>query len=68
MSEFLAWRQVICPFERDRKTLQYLISVTVFTEDGESSRDKEGKSKALCVSSTKEKNDDEALLLSLPRS
>lgn len=35
MSEFLAWRQVICPFERDRKTLQYLISVSVFTDDGE---------------------------------
>ncbi|KAF4082678.1 hypothetical protein AMELA_G00154440 [Ameiurus melas] len=33
VSEFLAWRQVICPFERDRKTLQYLISVSVFTED-----------------------------------
>ncbi|TTC59082.1 Ras-GEF domain-containing family member 1B-B [Bagarius yarrelli] len=33
VSEFLAWRQVICPFERDRKTLQYLISVSVFTDD-----------------------------------
>ncbi|KAG9263284.1 ras-GEF domain-containing family member 1B-B [Astyanax mexicanus] len=33
VSEFLSWRQVICPFERDRKTLQYLISVSVFTED-----------------------------------
>ncbi|XP_053371989.1 ras-GEF domain-containing family member 1B-B isoform X2 [Clarias gariepinus] len=33
VSEFLAWRQVICPFDRDRKTLQYLISVSVFTDD-----------------------------------
>lgn len=37
VNEFLAWRQVICPFERDRKTLQYLISVSVFTDDGEGS-------------------------------
>ncbi|KAI4876374.1 hypothetical protein NFI96_017839 [Prochilodus magdalenae] len=37
VSEFLSWRQVICPFERDRKTLQYLISVSVFTEDGKCS-------------------------------
>uniref|UniRef100_A0A671T584 Ras-GEF domain-containing family member 1B-B n=1 Tax=Sinocyclocheilus anshuiensis TaxID=1608454 RepID=A0A671T584_9TELE len=33
VSEFLSWRQVICPFERDRKTLQYLISTPVFSED-----------------------------------
>ncbi|ROL46710.1 Ras-GEF domain-containing family member 1B-B [Anabarilius grahami] len=33
VSEFLSWRQVICPFERDRKTLQYLISAPVFNED-----------------------------------
>uniref|UniRef100_A0A8C2HS68 Ras-GEF domain-containing family member 1B-B-like n=1 Tax=Cyprinus carpio TaxID=7962 RepID=A0A8C2HS68_CYPCA len=33
VSEFLSWRQVICPFERDRKTLQYLISAPVFSED-----------------------------------
>uniref|UniRef100_A0A8C1LPH3 RasGEF domain family, member 1Bb n=1 Tax=Cyprinus carpio TaxID=7962 RepID=A0A8C1LPH3_CYPCA len=33
VSEFLSWRQVICPFERDRKTLQYLISAPVFGED-----------------------------------
>lgn len=35
VSEFLSWRQVTCPFERDRKLLQYLISVPVFNEDGE---------------------------------
>ncbi|XP_035391839.1 ras-GEF domain-containing family member 1B-B isoform X1 [Electrophorus electricus] len=33
VSEFLAWRQVICPFERNRTTLQYLISISIFTED-----------------------------------
>ncbi|RXN21384.1 ras-GEF domain-containing family member 1B-B-like protein [Labeo rohita] len=33
VSEFLSWRQVVCPFERDRKTLQYLISAPVFSED-----------------------------------
>ncbi|XP_076875293.1 ras-GEF domain-containing family member 1B-B isoform X2 [Brachyhypopomus gauderio] len=33
VSEFLAWRHVICPFERNRTTLQYLISVSIFTEE-----------------------------------
>ncbi|XP_030624554.1 ras-GEF domain-containing family member 1B-B isoform X2 [Chanos chanos] len=33
VSEFLSWRQVVCPFERDRKTLQYLISAPIFSED-----------------------------------
>lgn len=31
----MAWRQVTCPFERDRKSLQYLIGISVFTDDGE---------------------------------
>ncbi|KAM9517609.1 ras-GEF domain-containing family member 1B-B-like [Salvelinus alpinus] len=33
VSEFLVWRQVTCPFERDRKILQYLVTTPVFTED-----------------------------------
>ncbi|XP_029548080.1 ras-GEF domain-containing family member 1B-B-like [Salmo trutta] len=33
VSEFLVWRQVMCPFERDRKILQYLVTTAVFTED-----------------------------------
>uniref|UniRef100_A0A4W5M794 RasGEF domain family, member 1Bb n=1 Tax=Hucho hucho TaxID=62062 RepID=A0A4W5M794_9TELE len=33
VSEFLVWRQVMCPFERDRKILQYLVTTPVFTED-----------------------------------
>lgn len=36
VSEFLVWRQVICPFERDRRILQYLVTTPVFTEDGQS--------------------------------
>lgn len=36
MSEFLVWRQVICPFERDRRILQYLVTTPVFSEDGQS--------------------------------
>lgn len=32
----MTWKQVECPFERDRKVLQYLLSVPVFSEDGES--------------------------------
>lgn len=34
MSEFLVWRQVICPFDRDRRILQYLVTTPVFSEDG----------------------------------
>uniref|UniRef100_A0AAQ4PGF9 RasGEF domain family, member 1Bb n=1 Tax=Gasterosteus aculeatus aculeatus TaxID=481459 RepID=A0AAQ4PGF9_GASAC len=34
VSEFLVWRQVICPFDRDRRILQYLVTTPVFTEDG----------------------------------
>ncbi|XP_042113610.1 ras-GEF domain-containing family member 1B isoform X4 [Peromyscus maniculatus bairdii] len=33
VSEFMTWKQVECPFERDRKVLQYLLSVPVFSED-----------------------------------
>lgn len=36
VSEFLVWRQVICPFERDRRILQYLVTAPVFSEDGQS--------------------------------
>ena len=28
------WRQVVCPFERDRRILQYLVTSPIFTEDG----------------------------------
>ena len=35
VSEFLVWRQVICPFDRDRRILQYLVTTPVFTEDGQ---------------------------------
>ncbi|KAF7655506.1 hypothetical protein LDENG_00054970 [Lucifuga dentata] len=33
VSEFLVWRQVICPFDRDRRILQYLVTSPIFTED-----------------------------------
>ncbi|XP_056287957.1 ras-GEF domain-containing family member 1B-B-like [Pseudoliparis swirei] len=33
VSEFLVWRQVICPFDRDRRILQYLVTTPVFSED-----------------------------------
>ncbi|XP_072480028.1 ras-GEF domain-containing family member 1B isoform X1 [Notamacropus eugenii] len=33
VSEFMIWKQVECPFERERKTLQYLLTVPVFSED-----------------------------------
>ncbi|XP_053709870.1 ras-GEF domain-containing family member 1B-B-like [Synchiropus splendidus] len=33
VSEFLVWRQVVCPFERDRRILQYLVTTPIFTED-----------------------------------
>uniref|UniRef100_A0A8C6SRP4 RasGEF domain family, member 1Bb n=1 Tax=Neogobius melanostomus TaxID=47308 RepID=A0A8C6SRP4_9GOBI len=33
VSEFLVWRQVVCPFERDRRLLQYLVTTPVFSED-----------------------------------
>lgn len=35
VSEFLVWRQVICPFDRDRRVLQYLVTTPVFSEDGQ---------------------------------
>lgn len=34
VSEFLVWRQVMCPFDRDRRVLQYLVTTPVFSEDG----------------------------------
>ncbi|KAK2491556.1 hypothetical protein MC885_005368 [Smutsia gigantea] len=33
VGEFMTWKQVECPFERDRKILQYLVTVPVFSED-----------------------------------
>ncbi|XP_035248159.1 ras-GEF domain-containing family member 1B-like isoform X1 [Anguilla anguilla] len=33
VGEFMAWKQVECPFERDRKVLQYLLTAPVFSED-----------------------------------
>lgn len=35
VSEFMTWKKVECPFEKDRKILQYLLTAPVFTEDGE---------------------------------
>lgn len=34
VSEFMTWKQVECPFERDLKVLQYLLTVPVFSDDG----------------------------------
>ncbi|XP_005729304.1 ras-GEF domain-containing family member 1B-B-like [Pundamilia nyererei] len=33
VSEFLVWRQVVCPFDRERRILQYLVTTPIFTED-----------------------------------
>uniref|UniRef100_A0A1A8N0S2 RasGEF domain family, member 1Ba n=1 Tax=Nothobranchius pienaari TaxID=704102 RepID=A0A1A8N0S2_9TELE len=33
VSDFMTWKQVECPFEKDRKILQYLLTAPVFTED-----------------------------------
>uniref|UniRef100_A0A4W4DQ32 RasGEF domain family, member 1Ba n=1 Tax=Electrophorus electricus TaxID=8005 RepID=A0A4W4DQ32_ELEEL len=33
VSEFMTWKKVECPFERDRKILQYLLTAPVFTDD-----------------------------------
>ncbi|XP_071392656.1 ras-GEF domain-containing family member 1B-B-like, partial [Centroberyx affinis] len=33
VSEFLVWRQVVCPFDRDRRVLQHLVTSPVFNED-----------------------------------
>lgn len=35
VSEFLVWRQVVCPFDRDRRILQFLVTTPVFSEDGQ---------------------------------
>jgi len=32
--EFMTWKKVECPFDRDRKILQYLLTAPVFSEDG----------------------------------
>lgn len=34
VSEFMTWKKVECPFEKDRKILQYLLTAPAFTEDG----------------------------------
>ncbi|MEE6460177.1 hypothetical protein FKM82_000877 [Ascaphus truei] len=36
VSEFMTWRQVECPFEKDRKILHYVLTAPIFSEDGES--------------------------------
>lgn len=33
------WRQVMCPFDRDRRVLQYLVTTPILSEDGEYSLD-----------------------------
>ncbi|KAM4709155.1 ras-GEF domain-containing family member 1B [Discoglossus pictus] len=33
VSEFMTWRQVECPFEKDRKILHYVLTVPIFSED-----------------------------------
>lgn len=30
----MTWKKVECPFEKDRKILQYLLTAPAFTEDG----------------------------------
>lgn len=34
VSEFMTWKKVECPFEKDRKILQYLLTAPAYTEDG----------------------------------
>ncbi|KAG8593696.1 hypothetical protein GDO81_000920 [Engystomops pustulosus] len=34
VSEFMAWKQVECPFEKDRKILHYVQTAPIFSEDG----------------------------------
>lgn len=36
VSEFMTWKKVECPFEKDRKILQHLLTAPAFTEDGTS--------------------------------
>uniref|UniRef100_A0A672Z5S7 Ras-GEF domain-containing protein n=1 Tax=Sphaeramia orbicularis TaxID=375764 RepID=A0A672Z5S7_9TELE len=33
VSEFMTWKKVECPFEKDRRILQYVLTAPVFTED-----------------------------------
>lgn len=30
----MTWKKVECPFEKDRKILQYLLTAPAYTEDG----------------------------------
>lgn len=39
VSEFLVWRQVMCPFDRDRRVLQHLVTTPILSEDGACSLD-----------------------------
>lgn len=34
----MTWKKVECPFEKDRKILQYLLTAPAFSEDGTSTR------------------------------
>lgn len=34
VNEFMTWKKVECPFEKDRKILQYLHTAPIFSEDG----------------------------------
>lgn len=34
VNEFMTWKKVECPFEKDRKILQYLLTAPIFSEDG----------------------------------
>ncbi|OCT58572.1 hypothetical protein XELAEV_18002007mg [Xenopus laevis] len=33
VSEFMTWKQVECPFEKDRKILHYVLTAPIFSED-----------------------------------
>ncbi|XP_077457228.1 ras-GEF domain-containing family member 1B-A [Stigmatopora argus] len=33
VSEFMSWKKVECPFDKDRKILHYLLTAPIFTED-----------------------------------
>lgn len=36
VGEFMAWKQVECPFEEERSILHYLHTAPIFNEDGTS--------------------------------
>lgn len=50
VSEFLVWRQVVCPFDRDRRILQYLVTTAVLSEDGQWAEQPRSRSVVLCFS------------------